>query len=302
MAYGIFPNPKSAINEFVFQRIIQESLGQRAPKSINLSQQFAAFLAESGLNRYSAEEEAERKLILVRQRVSEALSEWADLGVGAPLGFSDDNELLFSWRHPRSSEITGRDFVSRKYVMVHDWLSRLSARQYLLASAMFLKALQCDPIFVTDGPNDGGVDCIGRLAEGPLRSVILFVQVKTRQDKHTQIGRDLVVQEYGKYVSLPKMQKYRDYLNALQFDGIRDGCGSIFVMASNVEFNHDGQVLGRNLGIILRSRRQIARVLSDYFSLQRLMDAGKELTIPSRPDLGTNLSPLLQPYIGKRRM
>ena len=300
MAYGAFPNPRTAINQFVFQQLVYCSLEREAPRSINLSQQFAAFLADNGLNRYSAEEEAENKMVLVKRRVSEVLSEWSDLGVGAPLGFSDNDDLLFTWRHPKSSEITGREFISRKFVMTYDWLSRLNSREFLLAGAMFLKALRCDPIFVTDGPNDGGIDCIGRLSDGPLRSVIVFVQVKTREDRYAQIGRDLVVQEYGKYASLPKTEKYRDYLNALQFDTLRDGCGPIYVMVSNVEFNHDGQVLGRNLGIVLRSRRQMAHILSHHFSYRRLVDARREVEISSRPDLGTNLSPVLHRFLYNR--
>ena len=297
MPYGTFPNLKVAVNDFVFNKIINDSFETQAPKTINLSRWFASFLEANGFHRHGAEEEAERQQVLLIRRLSEILDEYQALGIGAPLDFSRNENVLLTWRHPRSSTIADRDLVSIEYIEILDWLSQLDARQYLLAGILFLKILRCDPIFVTDGPNDGGVDCIGRMVEGPLRSTLIFVQVKTRQGRHVQVGRDILLQEYGKYMSLSKTNKYRDYLDALGFEKIRDGCGSVFVMVSNIEFVFGSQILGKNLGILLRSGRQMAHFIADYLDLPRLVELNRQISIPSRPDLTTNFAPLLEPFM-----
>lgn len=297
MSYGKFYNLKAAISDFIFNRIINDSLETQGPKTINLSGQFASFLEANGFHRHGAEEEAEKQQVLLVSRLSKVLDEWQALGIRVPLDFSRNENILLTWRHPKSSEIADRDLVSTEYIKVFDWLSRLHERQYLLAGVLFLKILRCDPIFVTDGPNDAGIDCIGRMGDGPLRSTLIFVQVKTRQGKHVQIGRDILLQEYGKYMSLSKTNKYRDYLNALGFDKIKDGCNSIFVIVSNVEFDSGSQILGKNLGILLRSGRQMAHFISDCINLSKLMELKNRTLIPSRPDLTTNFAPLLEPFM-----
>lgn len=300
MPYGNFSSVRSAVNDFIYQGVVDGSLDIQAPITINVSQQFASFLADNGFQQYRAEEEAEKQRALLIRRLNEMLDEWKALGVRMPLGFSEDQNILLTWRHPKSSDIIGDDLLSSKYIEIFNWLPQLNARQYLLVGALFLKILRCDPIFVTDGPNDGGIDCIGRVCESPLRSLIVFVQVKTRQGDRNPIGKDLVLQEFGKYKSLPKMRKYHDYLNALGFERMRDGCASVFVMMSNVEFAVESQILGRNLGMLLRSKRQIAHFLADHIvSVDRLVDTGtgNEISVPARSDLNTNFAPLLDPFV-----
>lgn len=300
MSYGNFSSAKSAINDFIHQGVVDGSLDTRAPRTINVSQRFASFLADNGFQRYRAEEEAEKQRTLLTRRLDEVLDEWKALGVRMPLGFSEDQNVLLTWRHPKSADITGEDLLSSKYIEIFNWLPQLDARQYLLVGALFLKMLRCDPIFVTDGPNDGGVDCIGRVCGSPLRSLIVFVQVKTRQKDRSPIGKNLVLQEFEKYKNLSEIRKYHDYLNALGFERMRDGCASVFVMMSNVEFTFESQILGRNLGMLLRSKRQIAHFLSDHIvGVDRLVDTGtdNEIPVPARSDLNTNFAPLLDPFV-----
>ena len=297
MNYGSFQSTKAAVNQFVFDEIIKTSLLTQPPETLNLSRQFATFLAQNNFHRLRAEEEAEKQIFLLRRRLDEALDEWKALGLPPPLGYSENGDVLLTWRHQKYAAITGRDPLSPNFVVVFDWLSGLNARQYLLPSVLFLKLMGCDPIFVTDGPHDEGIDCIGRIAEGPLRSVLVFVQVKTQQAAQRHISKDSLFQEYGKYATLPKTEKYREYLRALNFDEIRDGSSAVYLMISNVEFGRGSQEVARNLGIILRSKRQIAHFLSVHTTFEKLQAAEGQGLIPPGPDLGTSLARRLDPFL-----
>ena len=55
-------------------------------------------------------------------------------------------------------------------------------------------------IFICDSRGDEGVDLLGLLQDGGLRSLIAVVQAKTSSEP---IGRGLVLSEYGKYMMLP---------------------------------------------------------------------------------------------------
>ena len=244
---------------------------------------------------------AERQERLLNRRLLDVVEEWSRLGIPCPIGWSEDSDLWLTWRHPKYVELTGQLGLHRKYIFSLNWLSTLNAREYLLPGVLFLKILGCDPIYVTDGPNDEGIDCIGRIAEGPLRSTIVFLQVKTRQGNQNRMGRDVVLQEYGKYLMLAKTTKYRDYLDALKFDEIRDGSANLFLMVSNVEFDPRGTEIARDLGVILRSRRQIAYFLSMHFTMRGLVDAKRKVKIPSTPDLSTNLSTELESFMRQGR-
>ena len=294
---------KKEIQEFIFEEIVNTSLRIRAPATVNVLNSFATFLVRRGTDELRADEIAEKQENLIGRVLMDVTEEWDALGIPSPIGCSEDKNIWLTWRHPKYLQLTGRWPLKQKYIRVLNWLSSLDARGYLLPGVLFLKILRCNPIFVTDGPNDEGVDCIGRIADGPLRSVVVFLQVKTRQGSQGRMGRDIILQEYGKYLILEKTRKYRDYLNALRFDEIRDGSTNIYMIISNVEFDPRGRQIAKDLGVVVRSRRQMAQFLSTHFTMKGLADARRKVAIPDTPDLRTNIAPELSLFVrrGSRR-
>ena len=178
----------------------------RAPITVNVLNAFASFLVRQGVDELHAYEMAEKQENLVDRVLVDVTKEWNALGIPPPIGYSEDRNIWLTWRHPKYFQLTGQYPLRQKYIRVLNWLSSLDARGYLLPGVLFLNILRCNPIFITDGPNDEGVDCIGRIADGPLRSVVVFLQVKTRQGTQNRMGKDVILQEYGKYLVLEKQR------------------------------------------------------------------------------------------------
>ena len=89
---------------------------------------------------------------------------------------------------------------------------------------------------------------------------------------------------------LPRMDKYREYLRALNVEKNRDGSTSVYVVISNGEFGSQTQVVARELGILLRSVRQLAYFLAIYSTPKKLKEMESQIPMPSRPDLTTNMA------------
>lgn len=290
MRYGSFRSRKEAVIRFVTERLIAPALTPDPPQTFNIVQQFASFLATGSFNLLRAEEEAEKQKSFLRRELSDALNEWELLGIPPPVQYAENEEVLLTWKHNRFEELTGHRGISRNFIEVYEWLSGLQSREFLLACVSFLKLLRCDPIFITDGRGDEGIDCIGKIADGPLRSVAIFIQSKTKENDLEKLGRDALFQEYGKYALLPQTDKYREYLNALRYHDIRDGSASLYVILSNVEFKPEAQRLAKRLGILLRSKRQLAFFLSLNLQSNELRALQANHTIPNSPDLSTNVA------------
>jgi hypothetical protein len=204
---------------------------------------------------------------------------------------TDRKGLLAGWVHDRHLDLTGYPPVSEEFIEIYHWLSSLNEREFLLPVVCFLKLVGCDAIFVTDGTGDEGIDCLGRIGVGPLRSIVLFVQAKSKID---HVPRDLVLQEYGKYAALPRTPKFHSYLEALGVERSMDGAAFNYVIIASNEFQASAQQVSARLGVLLRSRRQLAYFLSQQTSLANLKALHARSLIPPRPDLSTNLAPLIE--------
>lgn len=293
MTYGAYRSANEAVNTFVYDELVDAALHPNPPKTFNVSRQFASFLVGAArFNKLIADEEADRQLGLIRRRLREAIDQWSGLGLPAPIGFAENDDIILTWKHARYTQITGYEPLSLQFVRIYDWLCSLGSRDFLFACATFLRIIGCDPIFVTDGARDQGIDCIGRVSDGPIRSVLFFVQCKTRQQAAEKvIGKEVIYQEYGKYATLPKTRKYRDYMEALDLETSRDGAANVYVIVSNGEFAKNSQEVARNLGILLRSARQLAYFFSLSSTVEELKDLHTKITIPSGPDLNKNVAP-----------
>ena len=262
MTYGTYPSVNQAVSTFIHEELIEAVLVADPPLMLNISSRFVDFLVAADFNKLVAEEEAEKRIGFVRQRLGQALDNWVGIGLPAPVGYTDNPDTVLTWKHSHYFRITGGKPLSPQFVRIYDWLTGLGPREFLLPCAVFLKIIGCDPIFVTDGPHDEGVDCIGKVADGPTRSILVFAQCKTITDTNRLVRKNTVTAEYAKYVNLPNTPKHKRYLHALRLKKCRDGSSSVYVFLANGEFDKHAEAPARDLGILLRSARQLSHFLS----------------------------------------
>ena len=290
MTYGTYQSVSHAVNTFVYNELIDAALVPDPPQTLNLLNLFTDHLVAAQFNRLIAEEETEKHISYVRRRLDDAIDQWIERGLPAPLGYTNNQDVLVTWKHVHFPKITGRRPLSGQFVEIYEWLIDLGPRQFLLASAIFLRIIGCNPIFITDGPHDEGIDCIGKIMEGPIRSILVFVQSKTKENSRKLFQKETLYQEYGKYATLTKTLKYQHYLRALNFEASRDGSANVYFILANGEFHKGAEPVARNLGILLRSARQLAYFLSLHSSLDQLKKLQSTVTIPTGPDLTLNIA------------
>jgi len=155
---------------------------------------------------------------------------------------------------------------------------------------LYLRTIGATRIFVTDGPNDEGVDIIALVGRGGLQSTALFCQVKTLTTG--SISRSNLLAEYGKFLALPHTKKYHHYRDALGLDRSIDGTSYCYAFITNQGFAIPARRIAASLGVLLRSRIQIAHWLTEHLTLAEMVQA--QATIGKEPpiDLYKNLAAL----------
>ena len=293
MAFGVFSAAHVAVGQFVKSDLLAVALSIDAPTSVNILNRFTSFLQHNGFNSLSASEEAQKQETLLFRHIKKELDEWHALGVPAPVAYIDDNDrVLLTWKHRLFPEKRYRKstFDTENYVEIYDWLTTLHNRDFLFACVLLLKLLDCDPIFVSDGSGDMGIDCVGKLSVGALKSIVIFVQAKTMQDPAGRITENTLRQEFTKYVMLKRSGKYSEYLNKLSVFQGRDGSAEVYVCITNAEFKTAAQKAANSLGILLRSKRQVALHLSLAMRFVEIQEMFDKIHIPPIPDLERNLA------------
>lgn len=289
--FGTLGDAAKAAQRFVIEGLEAEALKLDSPRTINIDLAFAGFLQQHGVNALVAEDIAAEQRLLVRRRVTEQIQRWRGQGVLAPLNFTvESDEILVTWRHVRFAELTGNDGPAESFVTIYEWLGEQNNRAFLLPCLAFLKLVGCDPIFVTDGARDEGIDCIGLIASGGLKSTAIFIQARSKGDL---FAADPLLQEYAKYAALPRTPKYLPYLEALGLSKMQDGMGHLYAVLTNSDFKFSAQQYASRLGVLLRSRRQLAQFLAAGLSLETLERWKAQISIPATGDLTTNVAPLM---------
>ena len=277
-----------AIMTFILERLEAKVMRTDGPKSFNIELEFSRFLQDGGLSEEVATEVASRQRDLVRDRLSKHMQRWTMQGVPCPFSFVyAREETVISWRHEEFEDEGGVAWSTPHFVDVYDWIARQSERDFLFACLCFLKVLGCDPIFVTDGSRDEGIDCIGLISSGGLRSTALFVQAKSSADP---VPGDHLLQMQGKYAGLPRTRKYIEYLDALGVGGRQDGAAFIYAVMTNGDFKFSAQQGAAKLGVLLRSRRQMAQALAESYKVTDLEALKTALGPSEMGDLTMNLA------------
>ena len=272
---------KEAIRGFVHDELVPAIVSVEPPSAINVMVWFATYLADRGTPKIVAEERAELWHRNLCERIDMELVRWTELGANRPAWFADDERTLLTWNHPYFENRTGYPKTSSRYFEALGWIRDLEKSDFLVPCAIFLSSLGADPIYITDGSGDEGVDLIGMIKAGPLRSTIIFVQAKS---SGRQMSRDEVLLEYGKYMHLPYTDKYRRYRKMLP-NGL-GGNSFVFVVVAKHGFRPQAQEIAGRLGILLRSDIQLALCVESQYET---MSAVHEMEARMRRHLGANL-------------
>ena len=264
-----------------------------SPTSINVERTFIDFLMARGVLEVAATELYSRHERHLSLRINNSLASWGDLGGIRPVASHPDQPgRLVCWRNPRFDQLTGYPPVGEAVAAAYEWIERNGTPAFLLPALCYLRAIGCDRIFVTDGPDDEGIDCIGRIGFGGLRSTLVFVQAKS--------GRDFVSGEqfgsmYTRYASLPNTPAYGRYLTALGVPQSQDGLARIFVVACRAQFKEGARRLAWRTGTLIRSGRMLAAVLGEYYPAGSLDALSERFVLPVGANLDRDLASELIP-------
>jgi|GEM_PF-2702944 len=224
------------------------------------------------------------------KEIEVALAEWDRLGVPRPLVTCDSPYTLITYRHENYYRLVGEHSLPLHFGETLELLSSLSAREFLLVPILLLYLSGCDPILVTDAPNDGGVDCMGRIALGPLHSVCIFVQSKTALSR---VPINTVMLDHKKFARIRGKTLYKNYIDALGTGNSSDGLASIYYFVTNNEFEGPSRVYARDEEIIIRSIRQIAFIISKALPVAKLHELQSLIGAPAKK-LDYNMAVLLR--------
>ena len=290
--FGALVDAKRAVRSYVQDRVSVLVASVNADTVFQLEVDFARYLRDQGVEENLASELSTEQYPLVERKVADHVARWSAHGLSPPLGFHVEHEkTIVTWKHDRFEELTGHVPLPARHFEIEGWVSGATNRDFLLPCACFLRSLGCDPIYITDGARDEGIDLIGLIRAGPLRSTVLYVQAKSQP----RISGDDLLREYAKFSALPQTDKHLKYLEALGVPRLKDGACFVYLCLVNGDFDFAAENHGRNLGALLRSRRQITDQLSRHYTPERLQQLGGDVSIPAGADLLRNLGPLLTP-------
>ena len=260
---------------------------------VNLQRFLRDRLQQEGFSPLKSIEFAEDWLQRLQQELEEQLTQWDLLGIPRPLVQASSPSTFITFRHRNYQSAAGIQGIPIEFPNVYDFVTSLAPREFLLVPACLLQLADCNPIIITDGSGDGGVDCMGQVTAGSIRSLCIFVQARTSS---TDITKEAVQLEYAKFRDLQRTGQFTEYLAALGKGNSADGRAACYAMMASAEFKEPAREYARREGILLRSRRQIAFWLSQSFTLDSLLQLREELGATLVRDLSQNLAPLIASY------
>lgn len=274
---------------FVESVLVPHALSPERSLAINIEDEYYVYLVQRGIPDSVASEAAESQLQSLSAVLEEYLLDWDYHGIPRPLTATDQHDVFLPWSHtefPRYSGIS--EGIDKNYCEVLDYVRGLGDREFPVVCAIWLRCLGCETILYCDGPGDGGVDLLGRVTAGGLRSLAVAVQSKTTG---ATVGRKTVLTESSNYQLLlnSPVGRYQEYREALQLDTSRDGASWAYVIVTNSEFQGGARQAARDLRVMLRGARQVALVISDAYTRRRIEQLVNAIAPRLTPDLDTNL-------------
>ena len=289
-------SPAKAQNKFLFSNLVPRIVSPTAPQAINLRYEFSQHFERQGLAALVANELANDQFVQLCGTLERHLQDWDLQGVPRPLAQTDQDHIFVAWPHEEFCRHSGlSERINTNFCDIFEYTRSLTGNQFLVICALWLKCGGFNSIFICDSVGDEGVDVLGLLDGGELRSLVASVQAKTSSDP---IGRGLVLAEYGKYMMLPHTEKYVEYRRALGVDSRVEGVSWSFMVLGNNSFNSGARRVSNRLGILLRSIHQISYSLANNYTKADIKGEVDRLCGPRgdelKPDLTTNFLSKLQ--------
>lgn len=291
--FGPFGSAKAAVIGFIVEHLERESISENGPRLYRIEQEFSLFLQRGQVPELTANDIAATQRGFVWERIRGQIERWRAQGLMPPyIEHPDVEDTLVTWRHAGYEGISGSPPLGQNFFEVYRWLEALRGNEFILACACYLRAIECDPIFVTDGGGDEGIDCIGLMKSGALRGTVLLVQAKSST---ALLSTEELLQEFGKSIGMRRTLRYMDYLRALGVHSARSGSADLYVLISNGDLKQGSIEAAPKLGALIRSRRQLAHVLSDRYTVDELRRFASNRTFPLTSDLTLNVASMLAP-------
>lgn len=288
-----FTDLKAGFRHYVSISLELTIMAPSCPPRIKLSSHFVEFLVGLKVDRAQAIDTATYQKRLLLDEVDRHIGRWRAQGVTPPFDRSTDDEeddSLITWAHSGYERHTGEAPLGPEFFKIYHWLGSLKEKEFHLPCLCYLSVLKCDPIFLTDGARDEGIDYIGLISSGPMRSTAVFVQAKSGVGA---FGSADVQQESAKYQGMVRTDMYMHYLNALGVPSSTAGAAFVYAIISNGDIKHGAASSSYRVGALLRSRRQLALTLSTEYTFDDLVRLATSVTLPAHPDLSRNLASLL---------
>jgi len=285
-----------SLKDYVNRVLSQKVTPVTAPEIINLISDYTEFCVSTGVKpKLLADEFVEKQASSLVMLVSEYVSGWHGLGIPAPIAFvGKSGSSVVTYRHKAFEKLTGIAPLNASFGGIFEWVCAQVERDFLLACALQLRAMGVTSILVSDTSGDAGIDMIGFYERGPLAGKAIFVQAKS--SINNEITRDLLYSEFGKYWAGRNGEKGREYFNAIGANRSAFGVAPIFCFMTNSDFKEGARKAARELGILLKSARQIAHDLSRDWNRGKIEHL--QMTVgPLKTNLKENILPKLNEYV-----
>ena len=250
-------NPNRASWAFLDSKLVPSVVSPAAPSALNLFDAFVSHLREDeGWGPIRATDYVTEHFTKLCDVIERHLLDWDAQGIPRPIAQTDQDHIFVAWPHSQFRRYSGlSEIIDGNFCEVFDFVKGVDGRAFLVICALWLKCMEFREIYVCDGRGDEGVDLLGMLNQGGLRSLIAVVQAKT---SNNTVNRGTVLSEYGKYKSLFHTPKYLEYRRALGIDGSIQGGTWMYVIMANHSFSGSARIAARTLGVLLRSVHQIS--------------------------------------------
>ncbi len=280
-----------AIKAYLYTYLFPHLSSPNCASKINIQNSFRDFLYSDDIPLRKADEQSDRWNSNLLKRIEDNLDAWEALGVPRPMDRSADQQIYITWRHPKYLDITGRIPLTEEFAQIDEWIKAQSERDFLLVAACYLKLMGANQIYITDASGDGGIDLVGHLKDGPLRSTVYLVQAKTSKDL---IDRNAIFTEFGKYFANRNSKIFEEYRRILKLHKSMDGVHYCYIFISNSEFKPNARKVAAELGVLLRSRRQVAYWFAERTNRATLDTIEKKFAGQLNKDLERNIAASIQ--------
>ena len=280
--------PNSDIKNFILSSLLPCVLSPNAPVVVNVRNEFTRYLRAKQFGDLVATEFADSQFGSLVRELEAHMGEWDCQGVPRPLAATHQEAVFRTWAHDAFCDVAGAGKqLDRNYCEVLQYMRGLGEREFLVICALWLRCLGYTTIFVCDGPHDGGIDVLGQLQSGGLRSLVAAVQSKTSVHP---IKRGVIEHEFGKFQILlgGGTQKYLQYRSALRLDASAEGTSWVYILLTNNAFDPGAQDAARRAGVLLRSVIQAALIISESYSKEEVETMVVRNAANLRADLTTN--------------